>query len=236
MSDLILAAEGRQVKQYTKEELVKETNVVLNAIHRDLGFRDSFDPYDKIRFVDYVSKYYKWITIKDVKLMFELYVVGKLDAPEHYGKWSAQFYIGVIRAYIELQNKAKINQRLSLPEPEITKEQIEKINQQFKVSIARTYNRYKETGRVSVSGMSLTTYEFWKKKGHFAGDPEVIEKDRIMASRELSEMMSEKAFKVEITQEEKDTRARLLSFKRSVRDLYNKFIEENQDIEKLIHG
>jgi len=235
MSDIILF-EGQKIKEYQKEDLIQKTNIILNAIHRDLGIRDQMDQYDKIRFIDYISKYYKWLTIEDVKVMFELYVVGKLDCEKHYGKWSANFYVGVINAYVVLQNKARINQRLSLPEPKITEEQIENIHADFKRSVVKAFDRYKDKGQASAAGMSLTTFEFWQSKGFFEGMPEVTGRDRVAAILELNDTMSRKQFKTEISKEDQESLAHLLSYRRALRELYDKWIIEGTDINEIING
>ena len=155
------------------------------------------EPYDTIRFVDYLTKYFKFLTVEDVKLMFELYLIGKLelkdDVKPYHGEFSATFYVPIIRAYVDLKRKDETNTRLALPEPKITAERISEIQSDFESWIVKSFNKLKETGTIKYIETGLSVFEFWQKKGYFENQ-KVEDSDRALAMKDLQDDMRQKMY------------------------------------------
>lgn len=103
-------------------ELVVEVQGVFENARIDLRISDEFTLEDSIRFTEYLSTYYSGLTIADLKVAFEFYVVGRLEKflpknakghsyVDHYGKLSVDFMAKVLNAYKSL----KQHETVSLP-------------------------------------------------------------------------------------------------------------------------
>jgi len=102
------------LKEIPNKELAGMVIALGKNILRDIGFRDWNEPqaneYRLIRFTDVLTKYFKTLTLSDIKLAFEFMAVGLLDDylskdkngnPEksHYNDFSIEYYSKVLNAY-----------------------------------------------------------------------------------------------------------------------------------------
>ena len=237
----IIQITGHQIKAYTPEQAREQISKVLDFVAVDLGLTpvngERLTSYDKARFTQYIAKYFKYLTIVDIKLMFELYTVGKLELPDtvkpYRGEFPASFYVEVIKAYVNLKNKAKQEHTLALPEPEITEEKKAKIFKEFEQKMVSDFDKFKDTGEVNNRMFNLTVHEYWHSKGELTA-PEITRQDENVALMELLADAEGKLYASEITEERKQKKAKLLSHYRQVRSLYEFWIETGDDIRNYI--
>lgn len=134
-------------------------NILVNGIAKDIGIKGIIEKSDKIRFYDIIRKYYTMFTLSDVKLAFELAVVGRLNnylpkdkngEPDknHYQSFSTEYVSKILNAYKRYLSETIIKARTLLPEKieTITDKMKEEGHQQFLNSIYKQFERYKETG------------------------------------------------------------------------------------------
>lgn len=111
----LLKSEGRRaISELDGPTLTNDCAALLMGIFRDLGISGTPDAYDGARFQGVLREHFGRLSVTDVKQAFEMYVVGDLDRllPDkfgHYNKFSATFYIQVLRAYRTLQLEAKLD-------------------------------------------------------------------------------------------------------------------------------
>lgn len=102
---MLMAASRKQVRDYTTQELVDELKAFIPALCRDLGMQRTPDQYDQTRFFQTLTDHYADLTLSDVKVAFEMHMLGELDGhygdrkPHHYQMFSFEFYTAVLRAY-----------------------------------------------------------------------------------------------------------------------------------------
>jgi len=143
--------------------------------------------------------------------MFELFVVGKLEGvKDHYGRWSADFYISVVKAYITLQGKERMK-------------------------MIRDFERLENSGRIRKTMFNMTVYEYWAAKG-LIPEAEITQRDVAIATKEMGEEAAGKAFPAEITPEQKQNRAKAIAHYRTIRELYRGWIEQGKSIKEFIQN
>ena len=236
MKELITRDRLNEIQKMDRKEVAKKVGSSLTFIARDLGIRETLTGYDKARFINYIVKYYKFLTLNDIKLMFELFVVGKLEGvKDHYGRWSADFYISVVKAYITLQGKERMKHQLALPAPEVTEDQKKKITGAFEQTMIRDFERLENSGRIRKTMFNMTVYEYWAAKG-LIPEAEITQRDVAIATKEMGEEAAGKAFPAEITPEQKQNRAKAIAHYRTIRELYRGWIEQGKSIKEFIQN
>lgn len=104
-----------QIKDMDSVRLAQELREAMKWIVRDIGYRYTSaedEQYIVVRFAAVLSKHYSNLTIKDVKLAFEMLVVGDLDErikPEdrkHYGQLSMDYICRILNAYQYVRSSA----------------------------------------------------------------------------------------------------------------------------------
>lgn len=226
-----IAKKGTGVANIEGGELRKKSKIFLKFIFTDLGLRDQVSDYDIARFLDYLTKYYKFITLEDIKLMFELYVIGRLpNVKDHWGKWSANFYISVVKSYIFYQMKKQQEDVKALPAPKITQKQIDDIRNDFVNYVVVVFNRFKAKRVLRDRDLGLPVYEFWKEKG-LLEEIEITEADKKMSMKELFEEMK---VSDNITEIQKESRYKSNAMRRMVRELYYEWFEQGKNIQEFL--
>lgn len=90
---------------------------LLKGVFRDLGIAQEPDQYDGARFLQAVKDYFPKLSVNDIKVAFELYVLHELDkflpmqkgkVIAHYQQFSMSFWSEVLRAYQRRQGEAMI--------------------------------------------------------------------------------------------------------------------------------
>lgn len=153
------AGVSKPIRNINDEELVEEIAVVVKFICRDVGIRD-YDKYDAARFYKSLKLYYNHLTIKEVKIAFELLLMGELDEwlprdkngrPDrnHYNSFNLDYFTKVVRAYMERKSEVWRKARLCLPVPEmiLTEKEKEENNKVFLQDIYDAFDSYKKNGR-----------------------------------------------------------------------------------------
>lgn len=114
---IVSASTEPSIRDLDSVEMTKQLRDAMRWIVRDIGYRYSSpedEQYIVVRFASVLSKYYGGLSIKDVKLAFEMLAVGELDGlikaedRKHYGQISMDYLCRVLNAY-KVKRSAAIN-------------------------------------------------------------------------------------------------------------------------------
>lgn len=163
--ELSIAQAGLEVpiRHLPDEQLLPKVGTAAKFICRDVGIK-SWDntelmKYDAARFFTHLKSYFSDLSLKEIKMAFELAAVGELDEwlprdkngnpdCEHYQSFSLQYYSKILKAYRAKKGKTWHKARKALPAPEmvITEEQRQENRRHCLQDIYDAFNRYKDHG------------------------------------------------------------------------------------------
>lgn len=110
---VFLAGTKKQIQEYSDEELTRTLAQLFKFVAMDIGYNITEKDvwaYNMTRIMGLLKTYYPRMSLSDVKLAFELMVVGELDPymkegdKKHYQQFNADFVTRVINAYRQKQN------------------------------------------------------------------------------------------------------------------------------------
>lgn len=143
----------------TSHELAEDIKTKVMFLARDVGIKGQVDNYSMIRFIDILQKYYSNLTTSEVKLAFELVMIGELDdylpldkngQPDrnHYQEFSLEYQTKILNAYKRMQSKTwnKAIKELPVHEVEITMEEKDRIHTEFLESLVTMFDKYRDKG------------------------------------------------------------------------------------------
>lgn len=122
------ASTNLSIKNLPEQKMVDQVNVLLNYLPRDLGIKQALDPYEKTRFFDVLRNYYSDLTLTEVKMAFELSLVGELDGflpkngngepdKNHYQQFSVEYISKILQAYRRKKRTTMSKAYIALPAP-----------------------------------------------------------------------------------------------------------------------
>jgi hemolysin-activating ACP:hemolysin acyltransferase len=157
-TDLMIMETGARsttIKNTPDADLIKEITTKANFIAKDVGIKGDLDHYQVIRFYDILRKYYSQLSTSEVKLAFELAMVGELDeylpldkngSPDknHYQEFSVEYITKILNAYIKRSSVTWNQAYTLLPEHEevVTEEQKIDIRNNFLMAICEQFDRF----------------------------------------------------------------------------------------------
>jgi hypothetical protein len=211
---------------------VNKYSEMLDLIADDLGIREMPSDYQKVRIATLINKSVGYLSVAEIGLAFDDYILGRTEVTPHYGKFSAQFVMSVIQAYNKkrgakmLENKAK--EMKSLP---LSADQKQEIKKEFLAKLVDSFNKYRETGQISWVWLNWPVYNHFKEKGII--DAQLTEGDELRAKQDvLQNMTNRKYCNLDENLVESVTKGK--SHERAILEFYDTIIENNEQIEKYI--
>lgn len=207
----------------------EELSELIDLICEDLGVRELPSDMQKMRFIKLLAVNWGFVTVEDISAAFEDYLFGRVDVAPHYGKFSSQFFISVIGAYIQKKSKSRIEQKAremkSLP---MSDEEKLKSRKDFLANITKSFNHYRETGEISSINLMWPVYNFFHKKELI--DAQLTEGDELRAKQDvLMHMTNRKYENMDSKLVESTTKGK--SNERATIEFYDKLIANNEQIE-----
>lgn len=164
----ILAASSKKlISEMTDEELVKALSSVFRLAAEDVGYKIT----DKELWQNTLSRiytmlkaYYQQLSMTEVSLAFELFVVGELDKylpqrngevdKNHYQQFSPMYVNTVLNAYVQRQRDAVAKAyEVKLDEPQEPTADIEKSGRNYiRAKFIKAYLFYKYHGKIKFDG------------------------------------------------------------------------------------
>lgn len=259
-SDLRIANAGveQPIRLYEDADLINIVAKASKMICRDVGIKDWNNPeimkYDAMRFFTTLKNYYKDLSLKEVKMAFELAAVGELDEwlpkgkggepdKNHYQSFSMEYYTKILKAYRVKKNKVwtKVKKALPPAEMRISDEQ-RKINKlAFLQDIYDAFDRYKNEG-VEPNFILSIFYKEFVNRGLIDGDEPTSKKSINRAYRNVLDSDAPRKEKKAIIQafHKNNILPILMSSAESIenneriKNYFDKIIRENLDIRLVI--
>ena len=240
------------------DELIAKVSTATKYICRDVGIKDwnnsEIMKYDATRFYTTLKAYYKDLTLKEIKIAFELAAVGELDEwlpkdrngnpdNKHYQSFSLEYYTKILKAYRNKKNKVwhKANKALPIPEVIITDEQKKSNRIHFLNDIYDAFYKYKND-KIEPNFIIKLFIDEFVKQGVIKELPKPSAKSKDRAYRKL--MLSRiprhekkglrKAFHNDITNNLLLTHADNIQYNRCMTFIFICLIRKNIDIKTVI--
>ncbi len=140
---------NQMLKIADKESIRQEIGKSIAIVITDLGVKTMPDKYAQKRIVYYLLSYYKDFSIEEIRLAFELAIVGKLEIEiEHYQSFDIKYLSKILNAYRKYRNEKKLRIRAEqMQEPkEPTAKEIRISKIKYLKTLSKTYENYKNTG------------------------------------------------------------------------------------------
>lgn len=129
---VFVATTDKPFDEYDDNELIMTFAGSLKWIAKDVGLRDTESPDFKaavVRVSQIAKRYYPNLTIKDVKMAFELTVTGELNDyfpkdrngnpdKDHYQMFNADYFCKIINAYRHRRSSVIAKANKAVPQPE----------------------------------------------------------------------------------------------------------------------
>lgn len=174
------ASTKKLISECTDQELTKDFSAMFRFISMDIGYNRPSDPvewtYVCSRLVNILGIYFPTSSVADVKLAFELLVVGELDdflprdskgQPDknHYQNFNAEYLSKVMNAYLKKQNGIVFKVFKSIPEPtrDLSQNEIDFYKVQTFYDLAFCFLQFKYTGRYPEKVNDLSEALFYEK-------------------------------------------------------------------------
>lgn len=177
---ILEASTKRQISDFADAELVQNVKQMLRYIAMDIGFtpKDTADwAYQQTRIVDVMKRYFGNMTLAEIRLAFELAVMGELDDylpkdaagnadRKHYQQFNVEYFSKIVKAYRAKHEKVVTKAYKALPErrASLTEEQEARYRREIMESVRYRFLEYKYTGHATFSVIEeMLVYEFLLK-------------------------------------------------------------------------
>lgn len=191
---VLLASTAKTVGEYDPRELAGDLEVILRGVIRDVGYRlASPDEIHTItvRMLEIVKKYYERLTLKDIRMAFEMSVAGQLDeyfptrggVPDrgHYQQFNVDYFCKIVNAYIARRGKVlqKARQAIPVEVQDIKEEEKTLWKNEAKRGLLDCYDIYTLCGKLpELSPISEMLYYTYLHELGFAKDVQVTEDEQ----------------------------------------------------------
>lgn len=191
---VLLASTAKTVGEYDPRELAGDLEVILRGVIRDVGYRlASPDEIHTItvRMLEIVKKYYERLTLKDIRMAFEMSVAGQLDeyfptrggVPDrgHYQQFNVDYFCKIVNAYIARRGKVlqKARQAIPVEVQDIKEEEKALWKNEAKRGLLDCYDTYTLCGKLpELSPISEMLYYTYLHELGFAKDVQVTEDEQ----------------------------------------------------------
>lgn len=164
--------------QFEADVFLDDLGKVLYQAIGDLGIKTLPDKAGEDRITHYIVTYYRDFTIQDLRMAFELAIVGDLGVDiEHYHSFDLKYICSILNAYRIRRNRAlSVLEKLKMEQEkpkELTEEEQQQIKQDFILSVCRQYQKFCETGELGVISVKLV-YELLEEKRVLVIDDEML--------------------------------------------------------------
>lgn len=141
------------LKLANKESIRREIGESIAIVITDLGVKTMPDKYTQKRIIYYLLTYYRDFSIDEIKLAFELALVGKITVDiEHYHSFDIKYLSRILNAFRKYRNEQNRILLASTPKkPTIISEQEKKASRiKYFRSLERIYETYQNTGILNI--------------------------------------------------------------------------------------
>lgn len=202
--NILQTSAKQQIKDLPTEEVAEKLKKMLPYIAIDVGYKIPDNKqewqYMCVRLYDVISKYYSQLTLGEIRLAFELAMVGELNDylprdqnkqpdAKHYQHFNADYFGKILNAYIARQRLAISRAHKAEPKRiELTHD-----NGYFKHRIKEVFYEYKYRGKIgNYNGFFLQFVYEWLCQQGYADASEPTAQDRHKAFLEYRKQVTQK--------------------------------------------
>lgn len=167
---VFLASTAKTIAEYNGTELSAELAVALQWICKDVGYKvtDEADrQYIVLRTAEILKRYYPRLTLKDVKMAFEMSITGQLDdyLPRtrdgradrgHYQQFNAEYVCKILDAYKARRGAVlkKAYEAVETPEPQTPDGMKDEYRRAAVAELCGHFESFKQSGVLNTSAMT----------------------------------------------------------------------------------
>lgn len=167
---VFLASTAKTIAEYNGTELSAELAVALQWICKDVGYKvtDEADrQYIVLRTAEILKRYYPRLTLKDVKMAFEMSITGQLDdyLPRtrdgradrgHYQQFNAEYVCKILDAYKARRGAVlkKAYEAVETPEPQTPDGMKDEYRRAAVAELCGHFDSFKQSGVLNTSAMT----------------------------------------------------------------------------------
>lgn len=240
------------IKSMNPEEAHKTLAAGCPALCKSVGIKvadveQMIDEYGK-PFAVLVCNHYGELTLAEVKYAFTISMTGDLDPflkkgsdgkpdSNHYQSFSGEYVTRILNAYRQYKNGVWAKAYKALPEPdhEPTEEEKAEARAFIRGAIIEAYDEYRLEGTAPNFAASFTILQVFQRAGIISGMPEPTPDELVMGLAEAKRVANPYA-KPGIVDggSEQKVKAESLANNRAIRELFDKMIEGNYNMEDVI--
>ncbi|NQU54080.1 MAG: hypothetical protein HQ522_16245 [Bacteroidetes bacterium] len=168
---IMIASTKQSIAEIETRILVDTLAQVMVYIKKDIGLRTELDEYDMTRFADVLRKYYYEMSLSEIKLAFELSIVGELNdflpkkgngdvENNHYQQFNVEYYSKILKAYKKKKNTTITKAYDALPKHsnQISIDEKKRLYNGNLHNLTLAFYRYKYTGIMYPTGLKDLLY------------------------------------------------------------------------------
>lgn len=156
------ASTKKPINSLDKNKLLADIPKFLKFLSKDLGLKSALDDYDVARFFDVITRYYGDLCFSEIKIAFEMAMLGELDAylpkdsngnanANHYQSLSFEYVSKIMKAYKKKRNSVFVKAYAAVPTVKaIPEHHKEKSNSEFLGQLQMIVLKYKYTGSIEM--------------------------------------------------------------------------------------
>lgn len=193
---IFVSSTKKQIKDYEDRELAENLKTIFKFIAIDVGYNTKVNEeewiYQQIRLTDVIKKYYSYMTLREIKIAFELCATGVLDSylgkdsqgnpdRKHYQCFSTDFFCKIINAYLKRRNETfnKVFKALPLQSDDIASERRRSFYEaRMKKRREDIFLHYKKTGELVLDFSDAMMVYNWLVDLGYSAEFTITEDDR----------------------------------------------------------
>lgn len=236
---IVSASKGTALCEGDKRQLLESMLHVFTAVAKDLNV-EAPNQYTLARITEILLQYHKPLTMQDVKLAFELALVGELQVDNKaYGKLSIEYIGRILNAYKERRGLAFARAEKYAPKKSKSKKINEAEITKWHSDIAnKVYVEYRDTGKLTDNTFHLmVVYEKLKAQGRVKGEVTDADRKRAFALYKAQVMQGlinkhQGAYvrREGIASKELDYPAQVQAQRREIKEAFDEIIKEKQGV------
>jgi len=249
---------SQPISMINDREMIEPISAIANLTARDAGIKAKLDKYDLARFMEIIKRYYRELTLEEVKLAFELAIVGELDYfipkdrngnpdKNHYQVFSLEYITKILNAYQKKRTEVWGRAIAMLPEKSqaLTEEEKKEIDISVRTEVRNKYVRYRDQKIRPSFYVPIVAFLVLRDAGvisslEFEVSKESYDKamEQIIKDKTASTEKKRAALNYEATGTISDilhSRAGAIEADNQIASFFDRMISENVDINKLLN-
>lgn len=252
---ILVASTKDMISDILPEDLRGKIGTLAKYITQDAGIK-KVDDYELTRFIQILKSYYSQYTLQEVRLAFELAMIGELDdflpkdrndMPDknHYQSFSTEYVTKILNAYGQYRNQTHYKAHKAIPAKTTASDQERKRYKMESIrNMAINYLRYKYTGQYKLNPIEeYIMYDNLEEAG--LAEPVVVsERDREAAVNNLlaksrlgliNDFVASCIRKMQTKHSDVDGEAYTIARKRALIQSFDRMIKEEVQLHEFLN-